>query len=573
MRYRDHCFEVAGMVRQQRASKVHEDRYPFEHHHRGKDKLVKRDLLDPPSYLRRRRTEEDIRGKALSFGVLDWKQFEHCKEDFTAQGTKGALCSYDTDSVEASARSLELDLATGVVKRLELDSKPQSAFVSFSPSNMRHDSFSLRSQEYSDHQPLNKNLVEKEQSKACTLIRKSNPKLLSEAFRTVECQKRRDDDVQGECSVNVMEKNQDSLEKPCLLDQKIPIMTSEKGRHASPNRRFSFSFSQMSRSFSSKEISSSVHASAKSGPLTFNDSVYTNHSTTTKPRTRSGPLILPKSEKNVLLQMASRPPTMEKNQCISRSHATMQFTLRKGISLFQFVVDNNVLAATMKSSDSSTRSYTLYTIKEVKNKSGNWLGRHKNNDHPFVHTVIAQMKTNSDSATHKSESVLFGVETNEEVAAIVQTRNRVQKQRTTSVILPSGVHTLPKDCNTPLSLIKRWESGGSCDCGGWDIGCRLRVLSNDHRTKSQSFSSFQLFDQERDEPAFKMVTHDNELHWVEFGSSVSLLEAFFISLAVSSHQNWCEEEEEAVLMGDGLLKRQTSTKYASNPPVSPIGRV
>lgn len=162
---------------------------------------------------------------------------------------------------------------------------------------------------------------------------------------------------------------------------------------------------------------------------------------------------------------------------------------------YQFVVDSNVLAATMKSSDSSTRSYTLYTIKEVKNKSGNWLGRHKN-DHPFVHTVIGQMKTNSDSSTCKSESVLFGVETNKEVAAIVQTRNRVQKQSITSVILPSGVHTLPKDGNiAPLPLIKRWESGGSCDCGGWDIGCKLRVLSNDHRAKSQTFSSFQLFDQ------------------------------------------------------------------------------
>ncbi|KAG2326507.1 hypothetical protein Bca4012_035464 [Brassica carinata] len=554
------------MERQQRASKVHEDRYPSrEHHHRGKDDLVKRDMLDPPSYLRRRRTEEDIRGKALSFGVLDWKQFGHCKEYSTEHG------SYDTDSVEASASSLELDLATGVVKRQELDSKPQAASVTFSPPNMR------RMQK--EHQAsLNKNLVEKEQSKACTLSRKTSPKLLAEAFRPVECLDRRHDDVQGECSslVNVMERNQNSL-----LDQKIPTVTSKKERHASPYRRFSFSFSQMSRSFSSKESSSSVptlssasHASAKSGPLTFNDSVYTHHSTTTKPRTRSGPLTIPKSEKNVPLQMPSKPPTTEKVQSSSRSHAILQFTLRKGISLFQFVVDNNVLAATMKSSDSSTRSYTLYTIKEAKNKSGNWLGRHNKNDHPFVHTVIGQMKTNSDSATHRSESVLFGAERNEEVAAaIVQTRNRVKKQSTTSVILPSGVHTLPKDGNTatPLPLIERWESGGSCDCGGWDIGCKLRVLSNDYHTKS--FSSFQLFDQERDEPAFKMVTHDNELHSVEFGSSVSLLEAFFISLAVSSHQNWCEEEEEAVLMGDGLLKRQTSTKYVSNPPVSPIGRV
>lgn len=506
------------MVRQQRASKVHEDRFPSCHsrgtsEHRGKDELVKRDMLDPPRYLRR---TEDIRGKALSFGVLDWKQIENWKDTSNAEGTKGACCSYASSyngSAETASSSLELDLSTGVVKRLELDSKkPQAATVNFSQ-NMRNDSFSLRSKEYSDameadtvtktdekgkldHQPMsrkqkdhqaapNKDLVEKEQSNA-----------------------------EGECS---SERSQNCLEKPHLLDENIPNVTSKKGRHASPNRRFSFSFSQMGRSFSSKESSSSVpslsstsRASAKSGPLTFNDSVYANHSTRTKPsnghsKTRSGPISKPKTEKNVPIQMASKPPTMEKKQHSSGSHALLQYTLRKGINLFQFVVDNNinnVLAATMKSCDSSTRSYTLYSVKEVTKKSDSWLNRHRNEEknHPFVHTIIGQMKTvtsfTSDLATHKSESVLFGVETSEELAAIVQTRNRTQRQNTTTIILPSGVHTLPKDGNAPLSLINRWKfGGGACDCGGWDIGCKLRVLSNDH-TKSQPFSSnFQLFDQ------------------------------------------------------------------------------
>ncbi|AEC09467.2 hypothetical protein (DUF3527) [Arabidopsis thaliana] len=543
-------------------------------------------MLDPPRYLRR--TKEDFRGKALSFGVLDWKQFEKWK-DTNADGTKEACCSY----AETAASSLELDLSTGVVKRLEVDSKSQQ---------MRNQSFSVRSQAFSDatdadtvmrvdqkgkreHQLLS--MKQKELSHASELSSCISPG--SEKFRTVECQDRRHD-VEGECSspVSVMERNQ---EKPCLLDQNIPTMSSKKERDPSPNRRFSFSFSQMSRSFSSKESSSSLsstsHASAKSGPLTFTNSVYTTHSTRTKSnghnRTRSGPILKPKTEKNNVpsLQVASkpsntRPPTKEKKQSSSRVHALLQFTLRKGINLFQFVVgdnSNNVLAATMKSSDSSTRSYTLYTVNEVKNKTGNWLSRHKN-EHPFVHTIIGEMKTvttfTSDSSIHKSETVLFGVDsTNEELAAIVQTRN------TTTIILPSGVHTLPKDGNnSPLPLINRWKTGGECDCGGWDIGCKLRVLSYNH-TKTQTLSSFQLFDQERDEPAFKMVSHGDELHSVEFGSSISLLEAFFISLAVTSHQSWCqeEEEEEVVVIGDCLLKRETPAKYATNPPVSPIGRV
>uniref|UniRef100_A0A1J3E775 Uncharacterized protein n=1 Tax=Noccaea caerulescens TaxID=107243 RepID=A0A1J3E775_NOCCA len=580
------------MVRQQqRASKVHEDRYPSCHsrgssEHQGKNELVKHDMLDPPRYLRR---NEDIRGKALSFGVLDWKELEKWKDSSSTAdgGAKGASCSYASSS-ETAASSLELDL------------KPQAPSVSLF-ADLRNGSFSLRSQEYPDHQSLSgkqkedqtslnkKNLAEKEQSNAFDPRSETSSKLLS------ECQDRRHN-AQGECSspVNVTERNEVSAEKPGLLsDQNIPTVTSKKGRHASPNKRFSFSFSQMSRSFSSKESSSSVHAlsttshaSPKSGPLTFHDSTRTAKTNNGHNRSRSGPILKPKNVPS--LQVASkpsnpRPQTVEKKQRSSRSHALLQFTLRKGINLFQFVVDDNssdVLAATMKSSDSSRRSYTLYSVKEVKNKSGgNWLGRHHKNEernHPFVHTIIGEMNTNSDLARHISESVLYGVETKEELAAaVVQTRNRVQKQSTTSVIFPSGAHTLPKDGgDAPLPLIERWKSGGACDCGGWDIGCKLRVLCNDHYTKSQTFSSFQLFDQERDEPAFKMVTHDDELHSVEFGSSISVLEAFFISLAVSSHQKWCEEvEEEAVLNGDALLKRETSSRYASNPPVSPIGRV
>ncbi|CAN8316966.1 unnamed protein product [Cochlearia groenlandica] len=568
------------MVRKQRVSKVHEDRYPSCNPHgnmgnQEKDELVKLDMLDPPKYLRR--ADQDLRGKALSFGVLDWKLLESRKDTTNEEeeGSKGACCSYASSydgSVETAASSLELDLATGVVKR------------------------------------LSKNLVERELSNAsalsscvsppCPLIfsRRTNPrsetssKLLSEGFRR--------HDVQGECSrpLNVGESNH--IEKPRLLDQNIPSVTSEKRRHTSPNRRFSFSFSQMGRSLSSKESSSSVpasslsHASAKSGPLTFNNSVYGNHhSTRTKPnthnRTRSGPVLIPKSEKNVPLQTSSKLPiqrqpttTTEKNQRGSRSRALLQFTLRKGVNLYQFVVDNNsnsVLAATMKRSDFSTRTYTLYSVEEVKNKTGKWLRRHVNEEknHPFAHTITGKMKTvtsfTSDLSTHRSESVLFGVETNEELAAIVQTRNKNQRHNTTTnttIILPSGFHTVPTDCNDPLPLIQRWRSGGACDCGGWDIGCKLRLLTNGHTTKSQTFSSFELFDQGRDEPVFKMVTHEDDLHSVEFGSSVTYLEAFFISLAVSSYENWCKEEEE-----EGMLKRETSSRYTPNPPVSPIGRV
>ncbi|XVF05410.1 hypothetical protein REPUB_Repub05bG0169400 [Reevesia pubescens] len=56
-----------------------------------------------------------------------------------------------------------------------------------------------------------------------------------------------------------------------------------------------------------------------------------------------------------------------------------------------------------------------------------------------------------------------------------------------TVILPSGVHSLPNK-GEPSSLIQRWKLGGACDCGGWDLGCKLRILSNKSQFSQRSSS-------------------------------------------------------------------------------------
>lgn len=74
----------------------------------------------------------------------------------------------------------------------------------------------------------------------------------------------------------------------------------------------------------------------------------------------------------------------------------------------------------------------------------------------------------------------------------------------TTVLLPSGIHSLPSK-GGPSSLIERWNSGGSCDCGGWDLGCKLRVLANQNQIIKKSSPSqpssimdqFKLFPQVR----------------------------------------------------------------------------
>jgi hypothetical protein len=56
------------------------------------------------------------------------------------------------------------------------------------------------------------------------------------------------------------------------------------------------------------------------------------------------------------------------------------------------------------------------------------------------------------------------------------------------VVLPSGVHSLPSD-GGPSSLIERWKTGGSCDCGGWDLACKLKILANKSQTCRSSRTS------------------------------------------------------------------------------------
>ncbi|KAF9600968.1 hypothetical protein IFM89_014674 [Coptis chinensis] len=48
-----------------------------------------------------------------------------------------------------------------------------------------------------------------------------------------------------------------------------------------------------------------------------------------------------------------------------------------------------------------------------------------------------------------------------------------------NVIIPAGAHGGPGTRNGgPSSLTERWRSGGHCDCGGWDIGFPLTVLTS-----------------------------------------------------------------------------------------------
>ncbi|KAF5751407.1 hypothetical protein HS088_TW02G00421 [Tripterygium wilfordii] len=304
--------------------------------------------------------------------------------------------------------------------------------------------------------------------------------------------------------------------------------------------------------------------------------------------------------------------------------------------------------------------YTIFTIKDVMKRNGRWMdhsGKSKSDD--YVPNVLAQLKatgfqvTNFTRQNHMAlesgirEFVLFAValretdqqtsefQPHDELAAIVvkipkdisrssvvdnhqnDICNKVPefsdsvldvKKRPitggqglikTSVILPSGVHSLPTN-GGPSSLIQRWTSNGSCDCGGWDLGCKLRVFSNWNQFIKKSSSSkahcdthkFELYPQggeQGNDPALALAPFKDGIYSVEFNSSLSLLQAFAVCIAVLDTRRPCELSESCALVeektsveniiaqNDGirasnLFGGEVPARYASYPPHSPVGR-
>ncbi|XP_027350029.1 uncharacterized protein LOC113861426 [Abrus precatorius] len=331
--------------------------------------------------------------------------------------------------------------------------------------------------------------------------------------------------------------------------------------------------------------------------------------------------------------------------------AILQLTIKNGLPLFKFVLNNErkVLAATMKSLASSAKNdvdccFTFYLVNEIKKKNGKWMSqRSKEKNCGYVYNIVGQMKVSSSKMTEtrkqknpKRESVvkeyvLMGVEIDQpdqgspkfikskELASVVieipcenisheglhkkGCLKCLQNERcicssqendidgNVIVILPGGVHSSPT-AGEPSPLIHRWKLGGLCDCGGWDVGCKLLVLSNQNlisnipRSSTSYLERFQLFVQEGAEqntPLFTLVPLKDGLYSVEFSSTINHLQAFFISVSVLSSQklpsslemNTMEEEINKKFSSKNSkeLQGKAPLYYNPIPPLSPVDRV
>ncbi|CAL9077512.1 unnamed protein product [Musa acuminata var. zebrina] len=119
--------------------------------------------------------------------------------------------------------------------------------------------------------------------------------------------------------------------------------------------------------------------------------------------------------------------------------------------------------------------------------------------------------------------------------------------RNVTVLVPAGFHGGSfTRAGGPSSLTDRWKSGGQCDCGGWDIGCPIKVLNNNSicslvlpKAKVEgNFKSFELFteDVKHSEPTLKVLNVSKDMYAVKSGSTLSALQSFAIAVAMIHSQ-------------------------------------
>ncbi|KAK8925879.1 hypothetical protein KSP39_PZI018341 [Platanthera zijinensis] len=319
----------------------------------------------------------------------------------------------------------------------------------------------------------------------------------------------------------------------------------------------------------------------------------------------------------------------EENHSVPMKQALVKLAWKNSQPLFMFSTnEDNVLVASMRmtgrlDSDDSGAVYTIVTAKESKKKGGILTGQ-RNTKSNLLYDVAGRMKVSSSKPSSFDsknleisrqfvlvvDKLLPGDESpnsahSSELAAIVikapyqklkgsiynshinslQIEKYPEYARMCSIaaILPSGIHGF-SDTGKPSTILERWKSGGSCDCGGWDEGCRLTVLTDRIRqTKisgsvpecpsTNGFNHVELFTQGtkgENKHDFSMIAFKEGLYTVEFGSSVASLQAFAICIStlhsISSIHN-------PPGMNNSMKSSGGLPGYEPHhPPFSPVGR-
>uniref|UniRef100_A0A0D9VSC0 DUF3527 domain-containing protein n=1 Tax=Leersia perrieri TaxID=77586 RepID=A0A0D9VSC0_9ORYZ len=343
-------------------------------------------------------------------------------------------------------------------------------------------------------------------------------------------------------------------------------------------------------------------------------------------------------------------------------HALLQLAWKNGLPFFMLSCGSDILVATVRRKSISDNndlesSYTLFGVEEPKKKGGAWMKAGNKKKDQLVYNIVGEMRVSrrksrccqaEKSHVHR-EFVLVGSEqlpsseesgdshVSREFAAFISglPQREAETSRDSSsqnssrsmsapidcscppfgnlhpntrdassacsvlAVLPNGFHGTSTS-GQPLPLIERWKSGGACDCGGWDEGCMLSVLSDDAQESkgdksiqaNQTTDGSQRFDllvQGRSRGArhaFSMVSFREGLYTVEFKSSIALLQAFAMCIVMlhgrypTRTQAGVQASQEHAPLADHKLNkimaasqgRAQASYVPHRPPLSPVGR-
>ncbi|KAI3716413.1 hypothetical protein L1987_67278 [Smallanthus sonchifolius] len=111
------------------------------------------------------------------------------------------------------------------------------------------------------------------------------------------------------------------------------------------------------------------------------------------------------------------------------------------------------------------------------------------------------------------------------------------------VVVPAGFHGGPRTKNGgPSGLVERWRGGGTCDCGGWDIGCPLTVFNSVTNNKDVLYQDgvfgksnrFELFAQgcKQGVAVIEVTNVHDGLYYIHYQSTLSALQSLSIAVAI-----------------------------------------
>ncbi|KAI3801484.1 hypothetical protein L1987_29589 [Smallanthus sonchifolius] len=527
-----------------------------------------------PSYLERGKPIQD---QALSFGVIDWARLEkwqsrHHKQGFVKSNKyspsstgSSSLFSAD-DSSPRSNRDQSCSPARQNFRRATL----QSHFKASCEKDLTPHIQSCTKQSF-----LKGKLKIQDES----VNDNNNPN--SCTFRSAA--------INSKSSQTELEfsRNQSGPSRSKTTERKISTMSykssDSKPRSISPLRRLSFSLkSATERSDSPVSQNSSKDGKrAHSSPLRrLLDPIFPSKETCHEDSRTKGKV---KVDFKKEIRVDDVSSSSSSSTTTMRKQALFQTTVKNDRLLFTFAVENSmeILAATVTSLTSPVKDknknllYTFFTVHEVKKKNISWLSQgNKSNDLSYVPNVTAQMKV-SNSHINTREFVLYSanpnVEPQEELEAIVVKFSRNtngdsnRESFDTTVILPGGSHGVPSK-GVPSPLVDRWRSRGACDCGGWDVGCRLRTLGGSRSDKVHLTScQFNLFFQEEVEnkrSIFSLSPLKEGIFSIEYNSSLSPLQAFSICISYVESRKLTQHTE-----------LRTHTREAAPLVYTPIPRI